>query len=224
MPREERPNIFSLEFWQHTITNSVYAFASGALGPLIANQAQLIHSVPWYAALSSGGIGAAIVFLTSLGANQFPNRVPGSFLKETDEEERIERMILREERLAQERAKLRERNEELLMDKHRAEPERERDTDQFINVPPPRRPPVEPPQRLPEEGPRQQRRQAREEERELPYDPRKSVPPLPPREYPHPPTMPPNIPGRLGPKPTEPQQDSDDMENWPQGGRRGKKE
>lgn len=246
MVTRDRPNIFTLEFWQHTITNGVYAFASGALGPLVANQANLIHSVPWYAALSSGGIGALIVILSSLATLRIPDRVPGSFLPETSEEERIERAIMREEAIARERIILRER-EQQEMDRHRApEPERERPrpTDDFVvsGMPPPRRPDTEGGFLGPQE-PEQ-----------------KFVPPSILRPTPQPPVPQPisepelpyqsrqsksNIEGILGEppvaegrtdpflqskkpiedliertKPVEPQKDS--MEDWPQGGRRGK--
>lgn len=237
MPRnEERPNIFTLEFWQHTATNCVYSFAAGALGPLVANQAQLINSVPWYAALSSGTIGAGIALLGSLGANQFPGRVPGSFLPETDAETRMEQRILEEERLARERQIIRERVR-MEEERHRREEEerpapttedfiqRPRPTDDLVSGLPPKR---ERPQPIPE--PSAPQVYSETESKELPY-----IPPTPQRrrgfeDFELPPKRPSSRPtveeqagvthettaGTVVPE--------EDMEQWPQGGRRGRKE
>jgi len=125
----ERPELFTLEFWQATITQAVHGMAAGGIGPLVAHQANLIGDVPWYGIMSSMAAGALISFLGSLTTLRIPGRVPGSFLKETTEEARVERMVLREEAIALERKRIRNAIEDKnfgdYMDRHRADEPRE---------------------------------------------------------------------------------------------------
>lgn len=92
------PELFTLAFWQHTITQVVHGIAAGALGPLLVHQAELIGSVPWYGILSSGAVGGIVSLLGTLSTTRIPDRVPGSFLKETELEKRLEREIMLSER------------------------------------------------------------------------------------------------------------------------------
>jgi len=230
MGDKERPELFTLEFWQATITQAVHGTAAAGLGPLIAHQANLIGNVPWYGVLSSMAVGALISFLGSLTTLRIPGRVPGSFLSETDHEKRIEQLVMREERLAKERIRLRDK--EIQLDRHRApepsefqpypgeysasgEMQTQGETasytdhynpetdDFFANLPAPTR--RERPVVMPQKHENPYATSDYNEEKELPYHP-----PLP--------TYQPYDAHSPEDKDTA----EDDMEDWPQGGRRGK--
>lgn len=197
--KPKRRELFTLDYWYRTLVRALHAFGAGCLGPLGAHQVNLVGSVPWYGILTSGGIGAAISIFTSMTTIR---------LEEADEEIReLEREHTR--RVLQQQVSPEKpigpaadlpynigREED--MGKHtRPEPT---DKDSLItDIPPPRRQPMSPQTPggppLREPAPQQVSRTQYE-------TPEGWQPPSPP-------------------KPVEPQTDPK-IEEWPQGGRRGR--
>lgn len=75
-------SIWTVGFWKAAAERAVRAFATGTLAGGLAGASD-ITSVPWYAALSVGGLSALADLLVSLSANSATGDGPGATSAET---------------------------------------------------------------------------------------------------------------------------------------------
>ncbi|MGV7669164.1 holin [Mycobacterium kansasii] len=72
--------LFTLDFWQRTLTQALHSAAAAAVTPLANRELDLIGSVPWYSVGSAAAIGALVSLLLSVASARVPGTLPASFL------------------------------------------------------------------------------------------------------------------------------------------------
>lgn len=77
--------LFSADFWQRAVTQTVHSAAGGALtalsiGGVGAADPGTHVSVPWWGLLMGAVVGGLTAFLLALSSTAVPNTAPASFL------------------------------------------------------------------------------------------------------------------------------------------------